>query len=76
VAQRILAASSSRAIWLDPSKVVLRRNALPLDGTKGGIPKDIVPNWMEDGSIPITGVSGINPRFCHDDKRCAISELS
>jgi len=47
----------------DPSAVVLQRSALPLDGTKGGIPEYIIPDWMENGSISIRGVYGVNPGF-------------
>lgn len=47
----------------DPAAVVLQRSALPLDGTKGGLPEYIIPNWMENGSITITRVSGANPEF-------------
>lgn len=47
----------------DPSAVVLQRNALPLDGMKGGIPEYIIPNWMDNGSITINRVSGVNPEF-------------
>lgn len=47
----------------DPSAVVLQRNALPLDGMKGGLPEYIIPNWMENGSITIRGVYGVNPEF-------------
>jgi len=47
----------------DPSAVVLQRNALPLDGMKGGIPEYIIPNWMDNGSITINRVSGVNPGF-------------
>lgn len=46
----------------DPAAVVLQRSA-PLDGTKGGLPEYIIPNWMENGSITITRVSGANPEF-------------
>ena len=48
---------------VDPSKVVLQRNALPLDGMAGGIPEYIIPNWLESGAIRITHVSGVNPEF-------------
>jgi hypothetical protein len=47
----------------DPAAVVLQRSALPLDGTEGGLPEYIIPNWMENGSITITRVSGANPEF-------------
>jgi hypothetical protein len=47
----------------DPSAVVLQRDALPLDGMKGGIAEYIIPNWMEKGSIVIRGVYGVNPEF-------------
>ena len=47
----------------DPSKVVLVRNALPLDGMTGGLPEYIIPNWLDNGAINITRVSGANPRF-------------
>ncbi|MTD56098.1 hypothetical protein [Amycolatopsis pithecellobii] len=47
----------------DPSAVVLRRSALPLDGMKGGITEYIIPNWLENGSVQITRVSGVNPEF-------------
>ena len=47
----------------DPSKVVLVRNALPLDGMTGGLPEYIIPNWMDNGAINITRVSGANPRI-------------
>lgn len=48
---------------LDPTMVVLRRNALPLDGMQGGIPEYIIPDWMENGSVRVTRVSGVNPEF-------------
>ena len=48
---------------VDPSMVVLRRLALPLDGMTGGLPEYIVPNWMTNGAIRVTRVSGINPEF-------------
>jgi hypothetical protein len=48
---------------IDPSRVILRRNALPLDGTKGGLLEYIIPNWIESGAIRIVRVSGINPGF-------------
>jgi hypothetical protein len=47
----------------DPSKVVLTRRALPLDGMSGGLPEYIVPGWMDNGAITITRVSGVNPHF-------------
>ncbi len=47
----------------DPSKVVLKRNALPLDGTKGGLPEYIIPKWQENGAIRIDRVTGVNPEF-------------
>ena len=47
----------------DPAAVVLQRNALPLDGMKGGLPEYIVPNWPDTGSITVTRVSGANPGF-------------
>ena len=47
----------------DPSRVVLTREALPLDGMKGGLPEYIVPNWIDDGAITIDRVSGVNPEF-------------
>lgn len=47
----------------DPSKVVLVRNALPLDGMTGGLSEYIIPNWLDNGAINITRVSGANPRF-------------
>jgi hypothetical protein len=48
---------------VDPSKVVLQRSALPLDGMKGGIPEYIIPQWMENGAINIINVSGVHPEF-------------
>jgi hypothetical protein len=48
---------------VDPSKVVLRRNALPLDGMSGGVPEYIIPSWLDNGAIRITRVSGVNPEF-------------
>jgi hypothetical protein len=30
---------------------------------KGGLPEYIIPKWMENGSITITRVSGVNPEF-------------
>lgn len=47
----------------DLAAVVLQRSALPLDGMKGGLPEYIVPNWLENGSITIKRVSGVNPEF-------------
>ncbi|MTD56093.1 hypothetical protein [Amycolatopsis pithecellobii] len=47
----------------DPSAVVLGRSALALDGIKGGITEYIIPNWLENGSVQITRVSGVNPEF-------------
>jgi hypothetical protein len=47
----------------DPASVVLQRSALPLDGMKGGLPEYIIPNWMENGSITIRGVYGVNPEW-------------
>lgn len=47
----------------DPAAVVVQRNALPLDGMKGGLPEYIIPNWMQNGSITINRVSGVNPEF-------------
>jgi hypothetical protein len=47
----------------DPSAVVLQRSALLLDSVKGGIPEYIIPNWLENGSITINGVYGVNPEF-------------
>jgi hypothetical protein len=47
----------------DPSAVVAQRSALPLDGMKGGLPEYIIPNWLENGSITIRGVYGVNPEF-------------
>lgn len=47
----------------DPAAVVLARDALPLDGMKGGLPEYIIPNWMENGSVTISRVSGANPEF-------------
>lgn len=47
----------------DPSAVVLQRSALPLDGMKGGLPEYIIPNWLENGSVMIRRVSGVNPEF-------------
>ncbi len=47
----------------DPSKVVLRRSALPLDGNTGGIPEYVIPDWMDNGAIRVTRVSGVNPEF-------------
>jgi hypothetical protein len=47
----------------DPAAVVLQRSALPLDGMKGGLPEYIIPNWLENGSITINRVSGVNPEF-------------
>lgn len=47
----------------DPDAVVLLRNALALDGMKSGLPEYIIPNWMENGSITVNRVSGVNPEF-------------
>ncbi|BCJ37006.1 hypothetical protein Athai_45090 [Actinocatenispora thailandica] len=47
----------------DPTAVVLRRSALPLDGMKGGLTEYIIPNWMETGPITVNRVSGVNPGF-------------
>jgi RHS repeat-associated protein len=47
----------------DPAAVVLQRSALSLDGMKGGLPEYIIPNWLGNGSITITRVSGVNPAF-------------
>lgn len=47
----------------DPSAVVLTREALPLDGTSGGIPEYIVPGWQDSGAITVDRVSGVNPEF-------------
>jgi hypothetical protein len=48
---------------VDPSKIVVQRLALPLDGVKGGLPEYIIPNWMENGAIITIRVSGVNPEF-------------
>lgn len=47
----------------DPAAVVLQRNALALDGLKGGLPEYIIPNCMGNGSITVNRVSGVNPEF-------------
>jgi RHS repeat-associated protein len=47
----------------DPSKVVLTRRALPLDGNNGGIPEYIIPRGLENGAVKIKRVSGVNPEF-------------
>jgi RHS repeat-associated protein len=47
----------------DPSKMVLSRRALPLDGTTGGLPEYIFPNWRENGAIRVDRVMGVNPEF-------------
>ncbi len=47
----------------DPSKVVLQRAALPLDGQQGGIPEYIIPDGLNNGAISINRVSGVNPEF-------------
>lgn len=33
------------------------------DGMKGGLPEYIIPNWLENGSVMIRRVSGVNPEF-------------
>ena len=48
---------------VDPSKVVLSRSALPLDGYKGGAREYIIPKWIENGAVRIDRVSGVNPEF-------------
>ncbi|MDQ1742264.1 MAG: hypothetical protein QOE23_603 [Pseudonocardiales bacterium] len=30
---------------------------------KGGLSEYIIPNWMQNGAITITRVSGVNPAF-------------
>ena len=47
----------------DPSKVVMTRKAIPLDGHKGGIDEYIIPDWENNGAIEIIRVSGVNPEF-------------
>ncbi len=47
----------------DPSAVVLQREALPLDGTKGGLPEYIIPGGIDSGAIGVDRVSGVNPEF-------------
>lgn len=47
----------------DPSKVILKRKALPLDGQEGGMPEYIIPDWMNNGAIEIQKVGGVNPEF-------------
>jgi len=47
----------------DPSKVVITRKAIPLDGHKGGIDEYIIPDWENNGAIEIIRVSGVNPEF-------------
>ncbi len=47
----------------DPAAVVAQRSALPLDGMKGGLSECIIPNWLENGSISLRRVSGVNPEF-------------
>jgi hypothetical protein len=47
----------------DPGAVVEQRTALSLDGTTGGLPEYIIPNWLDNGSVTITRVSGVNPEF-------------
>lgn len=47
----------------DPSKVVRVRSALSLDGNVGGLREYIIPQWMENGSVIVDNVSGVNPDF-------------
>jgi hypothetical protein len=47
----------------DPSAVVLQREALPLDGMKGGLPEYIIPHGIESGAVQVDRVSGVNPEF-------------
>ncbi|MGQ7249267.1 RHS repeat-associated core domain-containing protein, partial [Halomonas sp. V046] len=47
----------------DPTGVVKTRSALPLDGTTGGIPEYIIPNALDNGSVKVNRVSGVNPEF-------------
>ena len=47
----------------NPGAVVAQRSALPLDGMKGGLPEYIIPQWMENGAVTVTRVSGANPAF-------------
>ncbi len=51
------------ATLLDSSKVVKVRNALSLDGNKGGITEFIIPNALKNGAIKVDRVSGVNPEF-------------
>jgi uncharacterized protein RhaS with RHS repeats len=48
---------------VDPSKVVLTRSALPLDGKAGGLPEYIIPKGLDNGAIRVDRVSGVNPEF-------------
>ena len=47
----------------DPGAVVLQREALPLDGMKGGLPEYIIPDGIDSGAIQVDRVSGVNPEF-------------
>ncbi|MDM7890087.1 DUF6531 domain-containing protein [Curtobacterium caseinilyticum] len=48
---------------LDPDAVVLTREALPLDGNRGGLDEYIIPHGIENGAIRVDNVSGVNPEF-------------
>ncbi|UWQ06666.1 RHS repeat-associated core domain-containing protein [Aliiroseovarius crassostreae] len=47
----------------DPSATVLTREALPLDGTTGGLPEYIIPNAIESGAVRVDSVGGVNPEY-------------
>jgi hypothetical protein len=46
---------------VDPSKVVIKRPAQPLDGNSGGLPEYIIPDGVKKGAIKVEKVSGSNP---------------
>jgi RHS repeat-associated protein len=48
---------------VDPSKVVLTRSALPLDGNAGDLPEYIIPKGLDNGAVRVDRVSGVNPEF-------------
>jgi hypothetical protein len=52
-----------KVLLIDPSKVVLTRSALPLDGKAGGLPEYIIPKGLDNGAIRVDRVSGVNPEF-------------
>ena len=45
------------------SQCVKSQFASPLDGMKGGIPEYIIPNALNNGSVELTGVFGVNSEF-------------